>query len=66
MEEMTAAEMGAFIAKTRKAQNMTQSALAQRLNVTSQAVSRWEPDLAFLTSEPYYLWQMLWVSVLMN
>lgn len=47
MEEMTAAEMGAFIAKTRKAQNMTQSALAQRLNVTSQAVSRWERGLGF-------------------
>ena len=39
--------MGAFIAKTRKAQNMTQSALAQRLNVTSQAVSRWERGLGF-------------------
>lgn len=47
MEEMTAAEMGAFIAKNRKAQNMTQSALAQRLNVTSQAVSRWERGLGF-------------------
>lgn len=47
MGEMTAAEMGAFIAKTRKAQNMTQSALAQRLNVTSQAVSRWERGLGF-------------------
>ena len=47
MKEMTAAEMGAFIAKTRKAQNMTQSALAQRLNVTSQAVSRWERGLGF-------------------
>ena len=44
---MTAVEMGAFIAKTRKAQNMTQSALAQRLNVTSQAVSRWERGLGF-------------------
>ena len=44
---MTAAEMGAFNAKNRKAQNMTQSALAQRLNVTSQAVSRWERGLGF-------------------
>lgn len=47
MGEMTAAEMGAFIAKTRKARNMTQSELAQRLNVTSQAVSRWERGLGF-------------------
>ncbi len=44
---MTAAEMGTFIAETRKTKNMTQSALAQRLNVTSQAVSRWERGLGF-------------------
>jgi transcriptional regulator with XRE-family HTH domain len=44
---------GAFISSLRKAQNWTQLELADRLNVTHQAVSRWEtgssfPDIATL------------------
>ncbi len=50
---MDAKQIGAFIAETRKENNMTQAELAQRLNVTDKAVSRWEtgkgfPDIATL------------------
>ncbi len=33
---------GTFIAKRRKEKNMTQADLAEKLNVTDKAVSRWE------------------------
>lgn len=35
-------QIGAFIAKKRKSKNMTQAQLASQLNVTYQAVSKWE------------------------
>ena len=38
--------IGNRIAKYRKAKNMTQEALAEQLGVSSQAVSKWENDLA--------------------
>ncbi len=45
--------LGTKIAQLRKAQNITQEALAQKLKVTNQAVSKWEgdqccPDIQFL------------------
>ena len=39
---MDAQKMGAFIAQCRKEKQMTQEQLAQRLQVTDKAVSRWE------------------------
>ena len=46
-------EMGAIIGKFRKEQGLTQEALAQKLGVTNQAVSKWEagqnyPDVQLL------------------
>ena len=50
---MDAQKMGAFIAQCRKEKQMTQEQLAQRLQVTDKAVSRWErgagyPDVTLL------------------
>ena len=56
---------GAFVAQLRKEQNMTQKELADRLNVTDKAVSKWEtgkgfPDIKLLEA----LAQALGVSIL--
>lgn len=45
--------IGAFIAQCRKEKNLTQMQLAERLEITSQAVSKWEngrgmPDVSLL------------------
>lgn len=50
---MSPQETGAFIAKLRKESGITQQELAERLNVTAKAVSRWEtgkgyPDVTIL------------------
>ncbi len=62
---MDAAKLGAFIAQLRKEANMTQAELAGKLNVTVQAVSKWErgkglPDIN--TLEP--LADVLGVSII--
>lgn len=50
---MEASKFGSFLAQLRKEQNMTQSELANKLQVTDKAVSRWErgiglPDISTL------------------
>ena len=44
-------KIGDKIAKARKAQNLTQEQLADLLDVSRQAVSRWESDLAYPETE---------------
>ncbi len=44
---MDAQKFGAFVAETRRENNMTQRELAQKLLVTDKAVSRWERGLGF-------------------
>ena len=41
---MTKKSIGQFIAALRKANGMTQQEVADRLNVSNKAVSRWERD----------------------
>lgn len=40
-------QFGAFVAQLRKEQNMTQKELADKLNVTDKAVSKWETGKGF-------------------
>lgn len=44
---MTKELLGSFIAQQRKALDMTQKDLAQRLHLTDKAVSKWERDLSY-------------------
>lgn len=44
---MDAKAFGNFLAETRRARGLTQSALAEQLHVTDKAVSRWERGLGF-------------------
>ena len=39
--------LGTKIAKLRKEQNMTQQELANKLNITDKAVSKWERGLSY-------------------
>ena len=39
---MNQTEIGKFIAKCRKDQNLTQAQLAEKLNITDRSVSKWE------------------------
>lgn len=50
---MNQIKIGKFIAQCRKENNLTQAALAERLNITDRAVSKWEtgkcmPDAAII------------------
>lgn len=44
---MDAGKTGKFIAEKRKAMNITQNELAERLHITDKAVSKWERGLSF-------------------
>lgn len=44
---MDAGKTGKFIAEKRKAMNMTQNELAEKLHITDKAVSKWERGLSF-------------------
>ena len=39
---MNQTEIGKFIAKRRKEKKLTQAQLAEKLNITDRAVSKWE------------------------
>ena len=57
---MEVKQIGQFIKTMRKARNITQKELAEKLNITSQAVSRWEkgdalPDTMLLLDLAEYL-----------
>ena len=50
---MDQVKIGRFIAQRRKANNMTQMQLAEKLGITDRAVSKWEtgkslPDVAIM------------------
>lgn len=60
-------KFGAFVARLRKEQNLTQKELADRLNVTDKAVSKWEtgkgfPDVKLLEPLAPSCWASLWWS----
>lgn len=40
--KMNPAKIGKFIAECRKAKNLTQAQLAEKLSITDRAVSKWE------------------------
>ncbi len=44
---MDAKKTGNIISRYRKQKNMTQEELAQKLHITSKAVSKWERGLSF-------------------
>ena len=44
---MDAKKTGNFIAEKRKERNMSQRELAQYLNITDKAISKWERSLSF-------------------
>lgn len=46
MTDLTSMTLGRRIAHLRRQQALTQEALAERLNITAQAVSKWENDLS--------------------
>ena len=43
---MNQIKIGKFIAQRRKEKNMTQAELAEKLNITDRAVSKWETGVS--------------------
>lgn len=43
---MNQTEIGKFIAKRRKEKQLTQAQLAEKLNITDRAVSKWETGVS--------------------
>ena len=43
---MNQTEIGKFIAKRRKEKKLTQAQLAEKLNITDRAVSKWETGVS--------------------
>ena len=64
MPEMNAKRLGTTLAQLRKRANMTQAELAQKLNVSSKTVSKWEIGQGFpkLHNSPRYLHFLVYPS----
>ena len=43
---MNQSDIGKFIARCRKEQKLTQAQLAEKLNITDRAVSKWETGVS--------------------
>lgn len=43
---MNQVKIGKFIAQCRKEKNMTQAELAEKLNITDRAISKWETGVS--------------------
>ena len=56
-------KIGAFIAQCRKEKSLTQIQLAELLDITNQAVSKWENAEECPMCRFYNLYVMLWASV---
>ncbi len=46
MRNMDQGKIGTFIMERRKGKGLTQAQLAERLNITDRAVSKWETGLS--------------------
>ncbi|WP_374992218.1 helix-turn-helix transcriptional regulator [Paenibacillus sp. LHD-38] len=59
-------KFGAYISKLRKEHDLTQSKLAESLNVTRQAVSKWEMGDSFPDIRYYRSYLKFLASALIN
>ena len=62
---MDQVKIGKFIAERRKKANLTQMQLAEKLNITDRAISKWETGNLCPTRLLCLNFVMFWVSVLM-
>lgn len=51
--------LGNKLAEARRAKNLTQEQLAEKLDVTRQAVSRWESDAAYPETDKIVRMQLM-------